>query len=416
MAKFVINGGNKLYGKVKIQGAKNSVLPLLAASILTEEEVIIDNVPELCDVKNMGNILEALGVGVASEPGRLIINANNLTSCEIHSILAKELRSSIFLLGSVLARQGFAKVAYPGGCDIGLRPIDIHIKGLRELNVEIEETAGFIYCDATKMTNGEVCLDYPSVGATENLMLAATKTSGFTIIRNAACEPEIVDLQNFINRMGGRVRGAGTSVVMVDGGRRLHGVKFKAMPDRIVTGTLAIAAAITGGEIWLEGAETNHNNSLFSKLRKTSCNITQINDIIHIKARPYINAIENITTQPYPGFPTDLQAPIMALQTVSSGICILVENVFENRFRHVAELKKMGADITINGRTAVIKGIERLNGTEVYAQDLRGGASLVLAGLNASGTTIIEDIKHIDRGYESLDKVLQFLGADIRRI
>ncbi|MFA6867078.1 MAG: UDP-N-acetylglucosamine 1-carboxyvinyltransferase [Clostridia bacterium] len=416
MAKFVINGGNELYGKVKIQGAKNSVLPLLAGAILTEEEVVINNVPNLKDVNNMVRILEALGASVKQNEDHLIINADKLTTCEIHSILAKELRSSIFLLGSILARQGCAKVAYPGGCDIGMRPIDIHIKGLRELNVEIIEDSGSIFCDAKNMTSGEVCLDYPSVGATENLMLVATRPKGITIIRNAACEPEIVDLQNFINKMGGKVRGAGTSIIMIEGGRRLKGTAFSAMSDRIVTGTLAIAAVITGGELWLEGAGVDHNNSLFSKMRKTSCFITQKNDIIHIKAKPTIFAIENIKTQPYPGFPTDLQSPIMALQTVSKGICILTENVFENRFRHVAELKKMGADITITERTAVIKGVERLNGAEVYAQDLRGGASLVLAGLNAKGTTVINDIYHIDRGYEQLEEVLRKLGADIKRL
>lgn len=416
MSKFVINGGNELYGSIKIQGAKNAVLPLFAASILTEEKIIIENVPNLIDVHNMSQILMSLGVEVVRYGNIAEITAKRLKSHEIHNKLAKELRSSIFLLGSILSRQQYAKVAYPGGCDIGLRPIDIHIKGLRELNVRIVERAGYIYCDATKISGADVNLDYPSVGATENVMLAAVKAKGNTTIRNAACEPEILDLQNFLNTMGAKINGAGTSTVTIEGVEELHGTTYYAMPDRIVAGTLAIATAIAGGEVTLTGANAGDLNSLLSKLSKTSCHITHKDDNIFIQAKANRYAVENIGTQPYPGFPTDLQAPMMALQTVSEGICIFTENVFENRFRHVNELKKMGADITTNGRTAVIKGISQLTGAEVDAQDLRGGAALVLAGLNAQGTTIVNDISHIDRGYEHLEETLKSLGADIIRI
>jgi UDP-N-acetylglucosamine 1-carboxyvinyltransferase len=416
MSKFVINGGKELYGSIKVQGAKNSVLPLFAASILTDEKVIIKNVPNLIDVHNMSQILMSLGVDVIRYGNIAEITAQKLKSHEIHNKLAKELRSSIFLLGSILSRQQYAKVAYPGGCDIGLRPIDIHIKGLRELNVRIIERAGYIYCDATKIIGGEVNLDYPSVGATENVILAAVKAKGKTIIRNSACEPEIKDLQDFLNTMGAKVSGAGTSTIIIDGVEELHGTTYSAMPDRIVAGSLAIATAITGGEVTLMGANAEDINSLLSKLSKTSCFITYKDDNIIIQSKANRLAVENITTQPYPGFPTDLQAPMMALQTVSDGICIFTENVFENRFRHVNELKKMGADITINGRTAVIKGISQLSGAEVDAQDLRGGAALVLAGLNAQGTTIVNDIFHIDRGYEHFEEALSILGADIIRI
>lgn len=416
MSKFVINGGKELCGSIKIQGAKNAVLPLFAASILTEDKVIIENVPNLIDVHNMSQILMSLGVDVVRYGNIAEITATRLKSHEIHNRLAKELRSSIFLLGSILARQQYAKVAYPGGCDIGLRPIDIHIKGLRELNVRIVERSGYIFCDATKMCGAEVNLDYPSVGATENVMLAATKAKGLTIIRNAACEPEIRDLQNFLNVMGAKIQGAGTSTIRIQGVEELHGATYRAMPDRIVAGTFAIAVAMAGGEITLTHANAEDINSLLSKLGKTSCHITHKDDNIFIQAKARRLAIESIATQPYPGFPTDLQAPVMALQTVSEGICILTENVFENRFRHVNELKKMGADITPNGKTAVIKGISQLQGAEVDAQDLRGGAALVLAGLNAQGTTVINDIFHIDRGYEHLEEALKSLGADINRI
>lgn len=415
MSEFLINGGKRLFGEVEIHGAKNTVLPLFAAAIISGEKVEITNVPDLTDVHNMIKIIKKLGAKAEMTGDKVTIDASSLYSCEIPNELAKELRSSVFLLGSVLSRKKCAKVAYPGGCDIGLRPIDIHIKGLRDLNVIIEESCGYIYCDASDMLSGDVILDYPSVGATENLILATVLTPGTTVLHNAACEPEIVDLQNFLNKMGARVYGAGTSTVKIIGVEALKGTSYRAMPDRIVAGTYALAAAVTGGEITLKGAKQGDMRALLSKLAKTSCIITQNSDNIHIKANNRPISVQRITTQPHPGFPTDLQAPMMTLQAVSEGICVFTENIFENRFRHVTELTKMGADIIINGRTAVIKGVKRLHGAEVYAQDLRGGAALVLAGLNAYGTTVVKDVHHIDRGYEQMEVVLRSVGADIIR-
>ncbi|MGB4034066.1 MAG: UDP-N-acetylglucosamine 1-carboxyvinyltransferase [Christensenellales bacterium] len=416
MAKLVINGGNRLYGCVEVQGAKNAILPLMAAAMLTDEKVVIKNVPNLIDVHNMSKILLALGADIDISSDRALISAANLKSSEIAHILAKELRSSIFLLGPVLGRLKQAKVAYPGGCDIGLRPIDIHLKALREMNVKIVERSGYIYCDASKMTPTELMLDYPSVGATENIILASATLKGKTTIMNAAREPEIVDLQNFLNTMGGNVKGAGTPFIEIEGVERLHGSEYRAMGDRIVAGTYARAAAMCGGEIVLKGCKAEHIQSLLSKLSKTSCNIKHIGDNIEIAAKTKREAIEYIETQPYPGFPTDLQAPIIALQTISHGVSVITENIFENRYKHVCELLKMGANIRVKGRTAIVRGVERLSGAEVISQDLRGGAALVLAGLNAIGTTIISNVHHIDRGYEDIEKVLKRLGADIRRV
>ncbi|HHT83409.1 MAG: UDP-N-acetylglucosamine 1-carboxyvinyltransferase [Christensenellales bacterium] len=416
MAKLVINGGNRLYGCVDVQGAKNAVLPLFAASILTNEKVTIKNVPDLIDVENMAKILRSLGASVVKNGKNVEIHADNLKSSEISHALAKELRSSIFILGPMLGRLKQAKVAYPGGCDIGLRPIDIHLKAFREMNVKIVERSGYIYCDASNMISGDIMLDYPSVGATENIMLAAATIKGKTTIMNAAREPEIVDLQNFLAAMGASVKGAGTPFIEIEGTDKFKSVEYTAMADRIVTGTFAIAVAICGGEIMLNGCKGEHIQSLLSKLAKTSCNIKQYDDKIEIASKNHREAIEYIETQPYPGFPTDLQAQIMALQAVSEGVSIITENIFENRFKHVCELIKMGAAIRIKGRNAIIKGVDRLSGAEVSAQDLRGGAALVLAGLNAIGTTIVNDIYHIDRGYERIEDLLKKLGADIRRI
>ncbi|MGN1042169.1 MAG: UDP-N-acetylglucosamine 1-carboxyvinyltransferase [Christensenellales bacterium] len=415
MDKLVINGGQALYGEVKIQGAKNAILPLFAAAVLTEEKVVITNVPDLADVDNMIKILKNLGVKVERYGSCAVIDASVISDCEIPNNLAKELRSSVFLLGSVLSRCGKAKVAYPGGCDIGLRPIDIHIKALRDLNVEVEESKGYIFCDAKNFQSNEINLDYPSVGATENVILCSAISEGTTVLHNAACEPEIVDLQNFLVRMGAKIVGAGTSVIKIHGVKSLHGTQYDAMPDRIVAGTYAIAVAMNGGAVRLNGARISDMRALLSKLSKTSCNIIQDGGSIYIKSNGKPISVPRVTTQPHPGFPTDLQAPMMALQTVSDGVSIFTENIFENRFRHVGELIKMGADIVINGRTAVVKGVNILTGTDVYAQDLRGGAALVLAGLKAEGVTTVHGVHYIDRGYEKIEEVFRSLGADIRR-
>ncbi len=415
MKEYIINGGQPLDGALEIKGAKNSILPLMAASILTDEITVLHNCPNISDVDSMINILEGLGSKIIRS-GRDVIIDNSMTDkSEIPASLAKELRSSVFLLGSLLSRHKKAKVAYPGGCDIGLRPIDIHITGLRELGIEIQEQGGYILCNCLNAKSADIVLDLPSVGATENLMLASVFIKGKTVIRNCAKEPEIVDLQKFLNTMGAKIRGAGSSVIVVEGVDKLHGIDYTPIPDRIVAGTYLIAAAMCGGNVELSGVNPEHISSLISKLSKTTCKVHIKNDRILIRSKGRQKSLECIETMYYPGFPTDLQSQIMAMQTVSRGTSVIVENIFETRFKTASQLKKLGADITIKGRVAVIRGVKELIGAEVAASDLRGGASLVLAGLVAKGTSIVKDIHYIDRGYEDLSVELQKLGANVRR-
>ena len=415
MKEYIINGGQPLDGALEIKGAKNSILPLMAASILTDEITVLHNCPNISDVDSMINILEGLGSKIIRS-GRDVIIDNSMTDkSEIPASLAKEVRSSVFLLGSLLSRHKKAKVAYPGGCDIGLRPIDIHITGLRELGIEIQEQGGYILCNCLNAKSADIVLDLPSVGATENLMLASVFIKGKTVIRNCAKEPEIVDLQKFLNTMGAKIRGAGSSVIVVEGVDKLHGIDYTPIPDRIVAGTYLIAAAMCGGNVELSGVNPEHISSLISKLSKTTCKVHIKNDRILIRSKGRQKSLECIETMYYPGFPTDLQSQIMAMQTVSRGTSVIVENIFETRFKTASQLKKLGADITIKGRVAVIRGVKELIGAEVAASDLRGGASLVLAGLVAKGTSIVKDIHYIDRGYEDLSVELQKLGANVRR-
>jgi UDP-N-acetylglucosamine 1-carboxyvinyltransferase len=416
MGKYIIDGGKKLDGKIIIQSAKNAVLPLLAASILTDEQVIIHRCPKISDVINMKEILSELGCKIQFEGDTLIIDSVHATCHEIPKSLASELRSSIFMLGSIISRFGKAKVAYPGGCDIGLRPIDLHIKGLKRLGVHIREENGIIDCKCEIIKGAEIVLDCPSVGATENIVLAAAKSKGRTIIRNAAKEPEIVDLQNFINKMGGKIYGAGTATIVVDGVEKLTGVEYTPIPDRIEAGTFLIAAAITGGNIEIANCNREHIASLIHKLRETACKIDYKNDKINIKVTEKLFAFNIIETMPYPGFPTDLQAQMLSLACVLNGTSMIVENMFETRYKHVSELLKMGADITVRGRTAVIRGVNNLSCSEVSARDLRGGAALTLAALNAKGKSIICETEHIDRGYFNFYEKLKQLGAEIKKI
>ncbi len=415
MKEYIINGGHALDGTVEIRGAKNSILPLLAGSILTDEITVLHNCPNISDVDSMIKILEGLGSKIIRNGRDLVIDNSGADKWEIPTFLAKELRSSIFLLGSLLSRHKKAKVAYPGGCDIGLRPIDIHIAGLRELGIEIQEQGGYIMCNCQNARCADVVLDLPSVGATENLMMSGVFIKGKTVIRNCAKEPEIVDLQKFLNAMGAKIRGAGTSVIVVEGVDKLHGVEYTPIPDRIVAGTYLIAAAMCGGTVELNNVNSEHISSLISKLSKTTCKVNIKNDRILIKSKGRQKSLDCIETMYYPGFPTDLQSQIMAMQTVSRGTSVIVENIFETRFKTAAELKKLGADITIKGRVAVVKGVKELIGGEVRSGDLRGGASLVLAGLVAKGQTVVKDIYHIDRGYEDLSVELQKLGAVVKR-
>ncbi len=416
MGKFVIEGGRQLYGEIKIQGAKNAVLPLFAAAVLTEEKIVLKNVPHLADVENMLKILNTLGVETKFEKDTVQLCASVMRSDTIPCSLAKELRSSVFLLGSVLGRIKRARVAYPGGCDIGLRPIDIHIKGLRDLGVKVEEKEGFILCEGSECKGGNVCLDYPSVGATENVILASVLGNNKTIVQNAAREPEITELVRFLNTMGAKISGEGSSVLRIEGVEKLHGAEFTVMPDRIVFGTYLLSLCLTGGEITFLYAKEGDVGALLSKLDKNSCKICREHGKINVIVKERAKNCESVTTQPYPGFPTDLQAPYMTYAAVSEGTCILTENIFENRFRHVPELQKTGANIVVRDRVAIISGVPYLTGAEVTARDLRGGASLVLAGLCARGITVVQDIYHIDRGYENMEETLSKVGARIARL
>ncbi|MDE6585650.1 MAG: UDP-N-acetylglucosamine 1-carboxyvinyltransferase [Clostridia bacterium] len=416
MEKYIINGGNRLCGSVEIQTAKNSVLPILAATVLTDDRVRIINAPDITDVKNMVKILSCLGCRAEYEGNDIVVDSSGADCCEIPMELAHELRSSVFLLGSVISRFHKAKIAYPGGCDIGLRPVDLHLTGLKRLGVEITEENGYIVCECEKLRGNEIMLDCPSVGATENIMLAAVKAEGVTVIKNAAREPEIEDLQRLLNCMGAKVKGAGSSSVTIEGVNTLYGCDYLPISDRIEAGTFLIAAAMCGGELQLSRANAENISSLLHKLRENGCKIHVNGDKIYLENHRRLTSVKSIETQPYPGFPTDLQAQYTALCCICRGQSIVTENLFETRFKYVPELRKMGADITVINRNAFVRGVERFKGAAVVAHDLRGGAALVSAALAAEGRSEVLDISHIDRGYGSLEYKLRELGGDIARV
>ena len=380
MDKYVIEGGRPLYGEVEIQSAKNAVLPLLAASVLTDEQVVIRRCPRIADVLNMVQILGELGCKTCFEGDALVIDPA------------------------------------AGGCDIGLRPVDLHLQGLRRLGVDVREEGGSIVCACEGARGAEVVLDCPSVGATENILLASVTAKGSTLIRNAAREPEIVDLQNFLNKMGGKIAGAGTSVIAVEGVPRLHGTEHTPLPDRIEAGTFLIAAAMCGGKLALRGAKSENIASLAHKLREISCKIHAKDDKIYIECVGARRSPKLVETSPYPGFPTDLQAPMTALACICEGSTVIVENLFETRFKHVPELIRMGADITVRGRSAFVRGVPALHGADVCASDLRGGAALTLAAISAEGCSTVVDLGFIDRGYSDFEGKLRAAGARIRRV
>ena len=416
MDKYIINGGGRLEGSVRVQTAKNSVLPILAAAVLTDEPVTVLNVPDITDVRNMVKILACLGCKTTYRGNDLVIDSSSANNCEIPRALAHELRSSVFLLGSVISRFRRAKIAYPGGCDIGIRPVDLHLTGLKRLGVNISEKNGYIECQCDKLTGNEIMLDCPSVGATENIMLAAVTAKGTTIIKNAAREPEIEDLQNFLNSLGAKVVGAGTGSVVVEGVEKLGGSVYQPISDRIEAGTFLIAAAMCGGEVELLGVNAENLSSLLHKLRENGCKLRIKNDKIYIRSDRRPVSVKSVETQPYPGFPTDLQAQMTALCTVCCGNSIITENLFETRFKYVPELRRMGADITVVDRSAFVRGVEKLRGATVVAHDLRGGAALVIAALAAEGNSEVLDISHIDRGYAGFEYKLSSLGAKIKRV
>lgn len=410
-----IRGGRRLDGEWTVHSAKNALLPIMAASILTDDPTLLEDCPRLSDIRHMGDILQTLGCDVRREERALRIDPQGLCRHDMPDALAKKIRSSIFLLGPILARFGKATATFPGGCEIGLRPIDLHLSGLRQLGVIVREEGGEIRCDGAAMRAGPVHFDYPSVGATENVMMAAVLLPGVTTLHNAAREPEIANLQRALRFMGAQVSGAGTHIIRVQGVRRLRGIVYRAMPDRIVAGTLLAAAAASGGRICLRNAPVEDMCAIFSKLREMGCTVREAAGEVDLAAPDRLTAFQQLQTQPHPGFPTDMQVQMLALAARAQGTSVVVENVFENRFTHAGDLNRMGANVMVNGRTAIVKGVGTLYGARVTARDLRGGAALAIAGLSAQGETVVEHAELIDRGYESLETMLSALGADVIR-
>jgi UDP-N-acetylglucosamine 1-carboxyvinyltransferase len=418
MGSFIIQGSNSLEGIVDIGGSKNAALPILASTVICGREYLLDNIPDIEDVRDMLEILRTMGCTVQYDNGVALIDTRGLNTYKVPEKLVRKIRSSIILMGAVLQRTGKVEIAFPGGCEIGLRPIDLHLKGLRKLGVEILEKSGLLVGSVHDSEGCEILLDYPSVGATENIMLFAVGVPGKTTIYNPAKEPEIVDLQNFLNACGYSVSGAGTGAISIEGKKieDTDTVEYKIISDRIEAGTYLSAAASMKSKIYIRNIEKSHFKSITSIYEDAGCEIRETHGTIVIANNGRLNAIEKVTTQPYPGFPTDMQAQFMASMAVADGITIIEETVFDSRFKHVPELQKMGANITTIGRVAVIEGVERLYGAEVEAKDLRGGAALVIAALGAEGTTKVTNIHHINRGYEKFVNKLQNLGVIITQM
>jgi UDP-N-acetylglucosamine 1-carboxyvinyltransferase len=416
MDKLVIEGGVPLAGEIAISGAKNATLPILTAALLTTEPLTVSNVPHLRDVTTMLNLLAQMGVRVSVDE-RLGVELSSARIAEPVAPyeLVKTMRASVLVLGPLAARCGEARVSLPGGCAIGLRPVDQHLKGLQAMGAEVAIEHGYISVRAQRLRGARICMDLVTVTGTENIMMAATLASGTTVIENAAREPEVVDLAHCLNAMGARVRGAGSDVITIEGVDRLHGARYRVMPDRIETGTYLAAAAATGGSIRLTGARPDILDAVLEKLREAGAGITTGPDWVALETDGAPGAV-NVRTAPYPAFPTDMQAQFMALDSIARGTALVTETVFENRFMHVQELKRLGADIEVEGNTAVVKGVAHLDGATVMATDLRASASLVLGGLIARGTTTVERVYHIDRGYERIEEKLAKLGARIRRV
>ncbi|MDE6618128.1 MAG: UDP-N-acetylglucosamine 1-carboxyvinyltransferase [Clostridiales bacterium] len=415
MQKLIVQGGMPLGGEISVQTAKNAALPIIAACILTEEPIVIEKCPHLKDIDAMINIMRHLGCSAAFDGDNLHVCCRDVSLNVINADLTGKLRSSIFILGSILSRCRKAYISHPGGCEIGLRPIDLHISGLKGLSVKIEDDGGVICCDGGDMKSGVINLDFASVGATENLMMAGALLDGETVIVNAAREPEIVDLANFINAMGGNVSGAGGSIIRVRGVKKLHGCTYKPMPDRICAGTFLAAVAATGGCATVKDIVPEHLFGITERLKKAGAKLTVRNGSVRICADGRPKAIHKLETNVYPAFPTDMQPQFCAMLSHATGSSVIVENLFENRFGYTTELVKMGANITVKDRIAVVAGVPRLHGAAVKACDLRGGAALVIAALAAEGKTEIYGVEHIDRGYESIEQPFAELGGNIVR-
>lgn len=416
MSAFLVEGGQPLSGIARVHGAKNSVLPILAASLLAKGESVLHNCPDLSDVRASLAILEHLGCKTRREGDTVYVDATCPTGFDVPDQLMREMRSSVIFLGAILGRMGAASLSFPGGCELGPRPIDLHLAAIRALGAQIQERGGELRCTGRHMTGADITLSIPSVGATENAMLAAVLAEGTTTITNAAREPEITDLQDFLVTMGAKVRGAGSSVISVEGGVPLHGGEHTIMGDRIVAATYLSAVAAAGGEVEVIGADYRHLSTVTAVLAEAGCEIHSEEKRIAICCRTPLRGVRPVRTAPYPGFPTDAQAPLMAALAKGEGTSVFVENIFESRFRHVDELARMGADIRVEGKVAVVYAVPTLHGATVRAADLRGGAALLVAALGAEGSSTITGLQHVDRGYEDIDRVLCALGGRIQRV
>ena len=415
MYKYIIKGGKRLHGETYASGSKNASLPILAATIISGKTTKLYNVPDIEDVKITLEILKRLGCKVKREKNRVIINSKDVSKTVIPDELMRKLRSSVIIVGAIISRFKEAEFSYPGGCDIGARPIDLHLQNFARIGIKINENSRYIECKCDKIETKKIELDFPSVGATENLILASVLGNHEVVINNAAKEPEIVDLANFLNKMGAKVFGAGSNVIKVVGVNKLKDVSYKIMPDRIEAGTLLIAGAITGGVVKINNVIPEHISPLLNKLGEAGCQIKIANNCVSLMSNKRLNAVD-IKTMPYPGFPTDLQPQFSTLMCLSKGTSIITENIFENRFKFMQEIQRMGAKTTIHDKTMVIKGVRKLHAADVESTDLRGGASLVLAGIAAKGTTTVSKLEYLLRGYENFDKKLIELGADIIRL
>lgn len=418
MSEILIRGGNRLCGSITVQGAKNSALPMLAATVLTKGKSVIHNCPDISDVASTVKILKEIGAEVERDfdDHVITVDSSNVSGYEVSECLMREMRSSIMFLGAIIGRFGKARLCFPGGCELGPRPIDLHLSALNKLGVNINEHHGFIDCDASNGLRGaEIMLSFPSVGATENIILASVLAKGRTVIHNAAREPEIVDLACYLNKCGAKILNMGESTVFIDGVDELHGAEHSVIPDRIVAATYIAAAAATGGEIELKSIVPSDMSNVISVFCEMGCEISLTDDSLKFRSDKALNRVHTVRTMPYPGFPTDSAAPLIAALAVANGTTMVVENIFANRYNYVDELKRMGADIKVEERVAVIEGVRKLHGANVNCTDLRGGAAMIIAGLCAEGETVIGEIHHIDRGYESPEKILRSIGADIRR-
>jgi len=414
--KLIISGGNRLQGTVRIDGAKNSALSIMAATLLTKDVCILRNVPRLTDVDTMAAVIRKLGIKVEWKgDNTLYIDSDDFNNYEAPYELVKMMRGSILVMGPLLARLKKAKISLPGGCAIGARPVDYHLKGFEALGAQVEVEKGYIEAKVNKLKGDDIYLDFPSLGATENIMMAACLAEGVTTIENAAKDPEVVELGHFLNMMGAKVKGLGTDLIEIEGVKKLHGVDYTIIPDRIEAGTYMIAAAITGGDVLIEKADLLLLKPLIVKLEEAGVRIELEKNLIKVTGPNRVKAVD-IKTLPFPGFPTDMQAQFMALSCVAKGTSVITETVFEKRFVHIGDLIRMGADIKVEGHSAIIKGVKKLSAAPVMASDLRGGAALILAGLVAEGTTELSRIYHLDRGYVKLEEKLTSLGADIKRV